>query len=306
MNNRNLTIVAVLLLLALIGAIVWGAGKSGEVKAVEAARQEVVGELEELNKLKDQLAADVDALTLQYEAAAADNVELKGSLEAAQGELARARAAVSRAKKTNANDKEVAYQMSQQIQDLVTVRADLERSITVVQAQNDSLRSRTTVLENQLSTSRNENASLARMNQNMQSEINQLTLDNFKATAFRVEPLNRRGSKQTAKGGRVRRVAVSFDLAEVPAEYQGVRPLYLVIVDESGTPVTSEKTLPTNIKVAGQSLSIMPIEVKEMNIEESQRIDFNHELDDKLSAGYYQAKVFTDVGLLGASSFRLR
>jgi hypothetical protein len=93
---------------------------------------------------------------------------------------------------------------------------------------------------------------------------------------------------------------------EVPAEYRGIRPLYLVITDESGTPVTSEKTLPTQIKVAGQSLTIMPIEIKEMNIEESQRIDFNHELDDKLTSGYYQAKVFTDVGLLGASSFRLR
>lgn len=305
MSNRNLTILAALLFLALIGAIIWGMGKSGQVVETETARQEVVGELTELTKLKDQLAADVDALTLQYEAAAADNEELKGTLENAKGELSRARAALDRAKKTNANDKEVAFQMSQQIQDLISVRSDLERSITVIQAQNDSLRSRTTVLEGQLSTSQGENASLARMNQNMQSEINKLTLDNFKATAFSVEPMKRRNDKQTTKGGRVRRIGVSFDLAEVPAEYRGVRPLYLVITDASGTPVTSEKTIPANVKIAGQTLSIMPIEVKEMNIEESQRINFTHEFDDKLASGFYQAKVFTDVGLLGASSFRL-
>ncbi|MEM9835815.1 MAG: hypothetical protein AAF828_04905 [Bacteroidota bacterium] len=306
MNKRTLTVIAALLLLAFLGTLFWGLGKSKAVAAAETKQAESLAALTEMEQLKNKLADDVDRLTLQYEGAAADNEELQGNLATAQAELSRARSALKRAKNSNANDKEVAYQMSQQIQELITVRSDLERSITVIQAQNDSLRSRTTILENQLSSSKAENESLASLNRSMQTEVNRLTLDNFKATAFRVEPLKKKGDKVTAKGGRVGRIAVSFDLTEVPTEYQGVRPLYLVITDESGTPITNENTLPTKVEISGQSVSIMPILIRDFNIEDSQRIDLNYELTEKLKAGFYQAKVYTDIGILGASSFRLR
>ncbi|NJO86960.1 MAG: hypothetical protein HC821_02670, partial [Lewinella sp.] len=157
-----------------------------------------------------------------------------------------------------------------------------------------------------LNTSRSENEALSGLNRSMQGEIEKLTLDNFKATAFSVELMKGKGETVTATGRRARRIAVSFDLAGVPQEYQGVRTLYLVISDDKGKPITSEKTIPAKVNVNGQRMDILALATRELNIEESQRVNFSHELDQKLSEGFYRAQVFTDIGLLGASSFRLR
>lgn len=306
MDKRSLGIVAILLLLALLGTIYWGFSRSAALKEAETAQAGVADELEQMTLLRDGLSLQVDSLSAQYEDVALANVELEGSLLAAQEELSRARNAVARIQKTSQNDKAVAFEMRKQIEDLIAVRSDLERSINVIKAENDSLRSRTFVLENQLGDSQNENAALAELNRNMQAEIDKLTLDNFRATAFNVELLKRNGETVTSRRGSARRMAVSFDLANVPSEYQGVRPIYLVVTDEKGTPVTSEKTIPAKVNVNGQSMDVLALETREINIEESQRINLTHQLDQKLNAGFYRAQVFTDVGLLGASSFRLR
>lgn len=305
MNNRSLSIVAVLLGLALVAALVWGFNRAGKVTEVESENAEVTEQLDQMTILRDNLTQEVESLTTSYEAAAADNEELQGNLSTTVAELDKARAALARANRSSSNDKAVAAEMRQQIEELIQVRSDLERSIEVIQTQNDSLRTRTAVLENQLTVSESEKEALASLNRNMQAEIDQLTLDNFKATAFQVELTRGSRDKLVTKGRRAKRLAVTFDLANVPAEYQGVRPLYLVVTDQSGTPVTAESTIPVKINAKGQSLDIMPIATRDFDVEDTQRINFVHELDDRLSAGFYRAQVYTDVGLLGASSFRL-
>ena len=56
----------------------------------------------------------------------------------------------------------------------------------------------------------------------------------------------------------------------------------------------------------GQPTDIIAAESKEVNITADQRLTFTHELADKLSTGYYRVALYTDIGLLGANSFRLR
>jgi hypothetical protein len=48
------------------------------------------------------------------------------------------------------------------------------------------------------------------------------------------------------------------------------------------------------------------VQQKDTDIVENQRLTFNYELEDKLKSGYYRVAVYTDIGLLGASSFRLQ
>jgi len=306
MDKRTLSIIALLLLIGLLVAIIWGFGKAQKAKELAVSEANVTQELQQMTLLRDGLAQEVESLSASYTDLAETNAELEGSLTNAQEELKRANAALARAKTTNANDKEVAFEMRKQIEDLIAVRSDFERSIGVIRAENDSLRNRTMVLETQLGTSRSENEALASLNQSMQAEIEKLTLENFKATAFQVELTKGKKDRVTAKGRRARRIAVSFDLANVPEEYQGVRPLYLVVTDAKGTPITSETTIPVKANVNGQNMDLMAISTREVNIEESQRLNMVHELDQKLDAGFYRAQVFTDIGLLGASSFRLR
>lgn len=306
MNRTPLIVAIVLLLLALVGALVWGFSQRGQVKTITVQQQATNTELSEMTLLRDQLAGQVEELSAQYENVASDNEELQGQLSTAQQELRRIQKAYDRAINTNANDKAAAYEMRKQIEDLIMVRSDLERSIRVVSAQNDSLRSLTTVLRNELGASQEETRQLTEVTQQMTSEIQDLTLKNFKASAFQVDLLRRNGEKLTAKAGQVRKIAVSFDLTGVPEQYQGVRPLHLVITDQAGTPLTNTDVIPVKATVNGQATNISPVQTKEVNVEESQRLTLVFEPEDKLKSGFYRAQVYTDIGLLGASQFRLR
>ena len=192
-----------------------------------------------------------------------------------------------------------------QIEDLLEVRAQLEEQIIDIQAENDSLRRRNVALQNELSGTRNDRDALARLNESMQREIEALTLDNFKATAFQVEALRGSRDRLTTRGRRTQRIKVEFDLADVPPEYQGLRTLYLVITDEAGTPISTENAIAATATVNGAIMNLRAQEAREYNIEASQRISFVHERGSRLDEGYYRAQVFTDVGLLGASSFHL-
>lgn len=306
MNLRSLGIIALLLFLALIGTVIWGFGKANQVTELSEANVANEAEVEQMTLLRDRLAAEVETLSAQYTEVTATNEELQGQLTTAQQELRRTQSAYQRALKVNANDKEVAFEMRKQIEDLITVRSDLERSIRVVASQNDSLLTANTLLKNRLGVSEDENRQLAELNRRMESEIGDLTLKNFKATAFQVDLLQRGGEKLTAKSGRVRRIVVSFDLTSVPAQYQGVRPLYLVITDQAGTPIGGTDIIPVKATVNGQQMDLKPVRSKDINVEDSQRINLTYDLEDKLASGFYRAQVFTDIGLLGASSFRLR
>lgn len=306
MNQRSLGIIAVLLFLALIGALVWGYNRSTAATTAAELQTKTSNELSEMSLLRDKLAAEVAGLSDQYESVVATNEELQGQLTSAQQELRRVQNLYNKAVKTNATDKEVAYEMRKQIEDLIMVRSDLERSIRVVSDQNDSLKNANTLLRTQLGQSQEDNRQLAAMTEQMESEIRDLTLKNFNATAFQINALRKDGDKVTSRARQAKSIAVSFDLAEVPEKYQGVRPLYLVITDQAGTPIGGTNVIPVKATVNGQATSLNPVKTKDVNIMSSQRINFVYELDDKLAAGFYRAQVYTDIGMLGGASFQLR
>ncbi len=302
MNNRGLAILSAVLGILLIAAIIWGFSRNSEANELAMEGEAIKTENQALVELRDQLQADVDSLTNAYEDLAYQNEELSGSLTTSQTELESARSALANAKRASAaktND------LQAQIQQLIEVRSNLESSISMLQAENDSLRTRTSVLETDLVRTQEERRALEDLNTAMQDEVNRLTLDNFKASAFNVD-LRQRNDKVTSKSKRVRTVDVSFDLTNVPDRYQGVRPLYLVISDEQGNPIDSEAATEATAMINGQSVPLMANQAKEVNISESQRLSFTYELADKLSSGYYRAAVFTDIGMLGAANFRVR
>ena len=161
------------------------------------------------------------------------------------------------------------------------------------------------MLEEDLGLAREENKALANLNKSIQEEVDRLTLRDFKATAFRVET-EKKNNKATAKSRRARRLKVSFDLTQVPPEYQGLRPIYLVISDEQATPIKLDNPIKAQVAVNGQPTDLIAAESKEVNIAQNQRLSFTHDLAERLKSGYYRIAVYTDIGLLGASSLRLR
>jgi chromosome segregation ATPase len=303
MNARQgLTIAVVILLLLLLGAAYWGFTAHTANKSLEEQNSMLNTQLSDLNSLKANLEAEVDSLEQAYSSLAEENESLQGSLADAQKNLAAKEAALRKAQKQSAG---TSNNLKAQIEDLLAAKASLELAIGNLQAENDSLRMVTGQLTEDLATARSQNDELANLNATIQEEIKRLTLANFKASAFRVE-VERNSPKATAKARKAKRVLVSFDLMGVNKEYQKVRPLYLVITDDKGTPIKAENPIQAKVNVNGQEMDIQAVKEQRVNVQENQRLSFTHDLEDKLKRGFYRVAVYTDVGLLGAASFRLQ
>ena len=303
MNSRQgLTILIILLLLLLMGVGYWGYTNYNGKKAMEATNTELNGKIGDLSSLRDNLERQVDSLEQAYTSLTEENEALKGAAAGAQEKLAAQAATIKKIRNQSASE---TANLKSQIEELLKAKTMLEASITDLQSENDSLRTLTGQLTVDLASAKSENAALASLNSTIQDELKRLTLANFKARAFRVE-VEKKRPKATAKAGRARRILVSFDLTGVVQQYRGVRPLYLVITDDKGTPVKSSNPIAAKVNVNGQGMDILAVKEQEVNVVENQRLSFAHELEDKLKSGYYRVAVYTDIGLLGASSFRLQ
>ena len=95
-------------------------------------------------------------------------------------------------------------------------------------------------------------------------------------------------------------------MTEFNNEFSLIRPLYLVVTDDKGTPIKTENPIQAKVNVNNQAMDIIAVKVQEVDIIENQRLSFTHQLEDKLRAGYYRVAVYTDIGMLGAASFRLQ
>lgn len=302
MNKKGLIIIAAILALLLLVAGWWGLNQKRESDELAQENQMLNSSLNDLQLLKEDLSKEVDSLRTAYVSLADENTALEGSLAEVESRLAQKDAALRSSKNQNVSQ---VNSLRAEIQELLATKSELEETIYTIQAENDSLRSVTGRLEADLSEVRADNQALSKLNNTIQDELKRLTLTNFKATAFQVET-ERRSSKATAKSGRTRRIKVTFDLTNVPAEYQGTRPLYLVITNENGVPIASNNPIETQSVVGGQRMDLISQEAKEVNVGDSQRLSFTHELSEKLDRGFYRASVYTDIGLLGAASFRLQ
>jgi outer membrane murein-binding lipoprotein Lpp/regulator of replication initiation timing len=313
MDKKSLTIVAIILALLFLGSLIWGFSSNGAANELTTENETISAEAEQLAILRDKLEAQVDSLGIVYEGVVADNESLSGQLTEAQQTAKAALYDMRTAQKSRKNDNEVAYKMRLQIEDLINARANLETRLAEVENENKTLRTENVVLRQDLSDTKTEAYNLSKksdnletMTQTMEKQINVMTLGAFKATAIQVDMYQGRGTKLTADASRVKRLAVSFDLTNVPDKYLGVRPIYLVLSDQSGTPVISDNPVRAKAIVNGAAMDLIALEGRDVNIEKIQRISFTHELDVKLSAGAYRAQLFTDIGQLGAATVNLR
>lgn len=303
MNARQgLTILVVILLLLLMGVGYWGYKNNNEKQTLTEQNQELNSKLGDLTSLRDGLEREVDSLQQAYATLAEENVTLQGSVDDARQQIAQKEATIRKLTKKGTSE---SGNLKAQIEELLAAKTQLESSILDLQAENDSLRNLTDQLTTDLASAKSENQALAALNSTIQDELKRLTLANFKASAFRVE-IEKKRPKATAKAGRARKIMVSFDLTDVKKEFRGLRPLYLVITDDKGTPIKTENPVKARVNINNQASEIIAVKQQDIDIVENQRLSFTHELEEKLKSGYYRVAVYTDIGLLGASSFRLQ
>ncbi len=303
------TILMILLAIAMLAMGYCGYTRNEEVKAemaaLSATNTELGTELKDVQGLKAKLEGDLNELQTKYSSLAAENEALQGSVTDAQKEIKRRRSAIYRlTQESNAKDGEMAS-LRAQIEGLINERTKLEADINTLQAENTQLKEENAKLASDLATTREEKAALTRLNETMEKDISDLTLANFKASGFTTDVLRKDG-KPTRRKVFAKKVNVSFDLVDVPEKYQGVRKVYMVITDDTGVPITKSSPIKAKISVNGQDQDIIAVSEQNVEIQESQRLSFNHELEAKLSPGYYRSSIYTDLGLLGSASFLMR
>jgi len=311
MNTRNvLGIVAAILALLLCWTSYKSCNLSKSIDEVEARNVSLNEKVGDLEKLKSDLKTQVDSLESRYNRLSDENATLATSVEEEKARNRRKNSTIKKLKAaqeaSNASNANANASLQAQISALMAAKSQLEGNISDLQAENSSLREKLGMAEASLNKAQDDNSALDKLNKTMQSEISNLTLANFKATAFQVEVEKRRGEKATAKSRLAKRIKATFDLTDVPAKYQGVRPIYLSITDATATPIYLENPIKATVSVNGQDSQIIAAEQKEINIKENQRLSFNHKLGKRLKKGFYRVVVYTDIGVLGASTIRLR
>ncbi|MDP4999872.1 MAG: hypothetical protein NWQ41_12980 [Saprospiraceae bacterium] len=301
-KDRILIVLIILLLLALLGSYYWGNQQKTEKEQLMSENAVLTEAIGGLGNIKKELETEVDRLMAEYEALAAENESLEGSLVKAKADIAKKAAEIRNAKASSTAE---VNSLRAEIQNLMAIKAELENNIQAMQVENDSLRARTGVLEQDLSLAKEDIAALNELNNAIQQEVRKLTLANFKASAFDVV-VGQKNDKVTARSRRARKITVNFELMNVPNEYQGVRPLYLSITDTNGVPVNATNPYTTKVTVNGQPMDLIAVDAKEVDLIDNQRLSLSYDVDEKLQAGFYRATVYTDIGLLGAVSFKLR
>lgn len=301
-NQRIISIIAILLLVVSTAVGIYFWRKASNAGAENSRLTESV---ESLEAEKLRLEQQLDSLSLSYNDLRTENEDLSGKLASSSDLIAQKDAAL---KKIKSQNKRQLNELRTQVEELRHLKIEYETLITAIQVENEQLKAENQRLtdENQQLQSENSNLSgqVDDLAKKLEDQIRKTQSAKFKASSFRVE-VGRRNDKLTVRAKKAREVTVSFDLIDVPSNYQGAQHLYLSITDDKGQPIAAANPIKTTVEAPSGTISIVAQQVKAVSLGETQRLSFNYKLDEKLKRGNYVAAIYCNVGLLGASSFRL-
>lgn len=303
-KSSNLPIIlGVLLIMAAAVAIYFGMKHTQEVK--KAALQQI--EIDSLIAVRTTLEGDVDRLNTEYSLIAIENDSLKGSLANAREVIAQREDQLRRAQRRAANDVQA---VKDQIAALESDKSQLATTIDRLKTENQELKDNNAELQQQLSASMQQNTTLQSQmgdlemaNTLLEKRTAELANSSYKTSAMQVN-IAKKNDKSTIRSGRVKKFKVSFDLVEVPEEFQGEQTLYLTITDANGVSIT-EGGEKVKVGANQQALVIEAIEKKKVNIGTTQRLDFSHDLQTKAKKGFLIFSIYAEKGLLGSTMFQL-
>jgi hypothetical protein len=302
-NNKTgvygIVIALLLLLSAGLGYFLWQKSKT-----MMAEKERLEQEMTQLTAEKSSIARSLDSLTNSYSDLRTENESLTSKIASSAQLVQQKEATISKIKSETSSELSA---LRTQVADLRKAKAELEAIIAVVKAENAQLKGENVRLtdENaQLLNDKNQlTGQVTDLAKQLEEQIRKTQSATFKASSFKVELL--RKNKTTGRARRARDLQVSFDLVDVPQPFQGNQTLYLVITDENGRPIASVNPAKKVINAPAGSVEIMAIQSRQTELGNTQRLSFNHKLEDKLKAGNYVIAIYCDKGLLGSSTFRL-
>lgn len=303
-QNRNNSgiygiVIAILLLLSAgMGYYLWQKSKN-----LRAEKEIQAQEIQQLEKEKTNLIQSLDSLSQAYSGLRTENESLTSRI-ASSAEIVQQKETTI--KKLTVATKELDA-LKAQVEELKRTKAELETIISVLQKENAQLKGEVQQLTDENTALKGDKAQLTGqvtdLAKQLEEQIRKTQSAQFKATSFKVELL--RKDKTTGRAKRARDLQVSFDLVDVPQDFQGQQTLYLVVTDENGKPIPAANPTKKTVNAPAGQVEIIAIQTKQVNLASTQRLNFNYKLEERLKSGNYVVAIYCDKGLLGASSFRL-
>lgn len=291
MENNTKSIIALAAVLFLL-AISWGIYQSSikqeKVTAIKKLNTKVVS----LENQRDSMKMRVDSLERIYAQVSKDYVVLENAIDLAKKQIQQKEAIIRSLKKGSSAKID---SLAQKVEGMLSSQKDLLTTIEELDADKLSLLTKVKEAREKMDS----------LSASLDQEMVNLDKAQLKGTAFRAD-IEKRNDKVTVKARRAREIVIGFELNDIPERFHGEQPIYLVITDETSTPITTNTATKATVEINNKKVELLAQDVKEVNIIKDQRISFLYELDDKLGAGVYTATVYSTIGVLGSVSFQLR
>lgn len=297
---------SIILGVLLLGAIIFGGMFYSKYKAtthkatdlgaqLDSTRTALQGELSTLNVSYNEQIALNDTLSVDLQEKIAEVEDLKVRIEKARKEL----------KVSKSNTEEIRARLAQ----MEELKTALERDILGLKEENASLAANNQALNTELSATKDEVntlntkvMSLTAANEKLTGRLKTVAPAGFRADNFTVTSATRK-DKLTSKAKKIDAITVTFDLNNIPEEYQGNREIYLVLTEFNGNPVAAVPGKEVNLKFGAEPVHLRAADVEKANLKARQSMSMSFEPTDDLNPGTYNVLVYADSGYLGSTGF---
>ncbi|HUR29963.1 MAG TPA: hypothetical protein VMZ69_00955 [Saprospiraceae bacterium] len=301
-------VASIILGVLLIGAIAFGAmyynrhnvatTKAADLSVqLDNTRTQLEGELTTLNTSYDDQIKMNDTLSVELQTKVKEVEDLQIRIADAKKEL----------KSSYANNKQIKARLDQ----MESLKTALEADILSLKDANVSLTASNQQLNSELTTSKEEIGnlntkvmSLTTANDKLTGRLRTLAPAGFRADNFTVVSSDRKDNP-TTKGKRIDEITVTFDLNNIPEEYQGSRELYLVLTEFNGNPVAVVPGKEVNLTFGNEAVNVRAADLEKVNLTNRQSVTMSFEPTDDLIPGTYNLMVYADNGYLGSTGFRV-
>jgi predicted RNase H-like nuclease (RuvC/YqgF family) len=264
---------------------------------LDNTRTQLEGELATLNTSFDDQIRINDTLSVDLQSKVKEVEDLQGRIAQAKKEL----------QSSQANAKQIRSRLEQ----METLKVALEADIASLRDANVTLTSNNQQLNVELTASKEEISmlntnvmSLTTANEKLTGRLRTLAPAGFRADNFTVVSSDRKDNP-TTKGKRIDEITVTFDLNNIPEEYQGSRELYLVLTEFNGNPVAVVPGKDVNLTFGSDAVNVRAADLEKVNLTNRQSVTMSFEPTDDLIPGAYNLMVYADNGYLGSTGFRV-
>ena len=305
-NGNSWKTASIILGVLFLGAVIFGGMFYSKYKATEnkatdlgtqldSTRTKLQGELAVLNtNYSDQISLN-DTLSVELQTKINEVNDLQVRIDKARKAL----------KSSEANNAEIKARLAQ----MEELKVALERDILGLKEENQSLASSNQELNTELSSSKDEvntlNSkvmSLTSANEKLTGRLKTVAPAGFRADNFTVTSATKK-DKLTTKGKKIDEITVTFDLNNIPDEFQGSREIYLVLTEFNGNPVSSVPGKEVNLKFGNEPVHVRAADIEKANLKARQSMSMSFEPTDNLNPGTYNVMVYADNGYLGSTGF---